>query len=139
MADPRIIQAASNLDRIVAPVGSTVALSQGDLVSYESSTTVLLDAATEDATFAGYMINSTISDQDEPDKAVIGLKGIVQYDSTSATYNVGDGLKYTAKNKLVADGGANTLAHAAEYGTSKTRLDTIIDVIALGKLFGVDA
>jgi len=139
MADPRIIQAASNLDRIVAPVGSTVALNQGDLVSYESNTTVLLDAATEDASFQGYMLNSAISDQDEPDQAVVGLKGIVQYDSTSATYTVGAGLKYTSKNALVADGGANTLAHSAEYGTTKTRLDTIIDVIALGKLFGVDA
>jgi len=139
MADPRIIQAASSLDRVVAPVGSTVALNQGDLASYESNTTVLLDAATEDASFLGYMINSTIADQDEPDSAVVGLKGIVQYDSTSATYAIGAGLKYTAKNKVVADGGANTLAHAAEYGTTKTRLDVIIDVIALGKLFGTDA
>ena len=139
MADPRILQAASNLDRIVAPVGSTVALNQGDLVSYEANTTVLMDAATEDATFHGYMINSTISDQDEPDQAVVGMKGIVQYDTTSATYAIGDGLKYTAKKKLVADSNANTIAFAAEYGTSKTRLDTIIDVVALGKLFLISA
>ena len=135
MADPRIIQAAGNLDRIVSPVGATVALNQGDLVSYESNTTVLLDAGTEDATFHGYMINSPIADQDEPDRAVTGLKGIVEYDSTSATYAVGDGLKYTSKNALVADGAANTLAFSAEYGTTKTRLTTIIDVIALNKLF----
>jgi len=139
MADPRIIQSAGILDRIAAPVAATLALAQGDLVSYEASTTVKVDAATEDGTFLGYMVNATIADQDEPDKAIVGLRGIIEYDSTSATYNIGDGLSYTSANAVVADGGTNTIAWAAEYGTTQTRLDTIIDVIALGKLFGNDA
>ena len=139
MADPRIIQSAGVLDRIAAPVAATLALAQGDLVSYESNTTVAVDAAGEDASFLGYMVNATIADQDEPDRAIVGLRGIVEYDATSATYTVGAGLKYTSKNAVVADGGADTIGWAAEYGTTQTRLDTIIDVIALGKLFGVDA
>ena len=48
MADPRIIQSAGVLDRIASPVAATLALAQGDLVSYESSTTVKVDAATEE-------------------------------------------------------------------------------------------
>ena len=139
MADPRIIQSAGGLDRIAAPVAATLALAQGDLVSYESNTTVAVDAAGEDASFLGYMVNATIADQDEPDRAIVGLRGIIEYDATSATYTVGAGLKYTSKNAVVADGGADTIGWSAEYGTTQTRLDTIIDVIALGKLFGTDA
>jgi len=139
MADPRIIQSAGILDRIAAPVASTLALAQGDLVSYEANTTVAVDAAAEDASFLGYMVNATIADQDEPDQAIVGLRGIIEYDATSATYTIGAGLKYTSKNAVVADGGSDTIAWSAEYGTAQTRLDVIIDVIALGKLFGVDA
>ncbi len=139
MADPRIIQSAGILDRIASPVASTLALAQGDLVSYEANTTVAVDAATEDGTFLGYMVNATIADQDEPDQAIVGLRGIIEYDATSATYTIGEGLKYTSKNAVVADGGSDTIAWSAEYGTAQTRLDVIIDVIALGKLFGVDA
>jgi len=138
MAAPRILQEAGDRDRIAIPVGTSTNLEKGDLLSYESNAAVLVDAATEDATFIGYAVNQVSSDFSEPDRIVAGLKGIVEYDATSATYGAGAGLKYTSENAVVADGGANTIAWAAEYKTG-TRLATLIDVLALGKLFATDA
>jgi len=139
MAAPRILQEAGDRDRIVIPVGTSTNLEKGDLLSYESGAAVLVDAATEDATFIGYAVNQVSADFSEPDRIVAGLKGIVEYDCTSAAYNVADGLKYADENKVVADGGANTIAHAAETKGTTTRLAVLIDVLALGKLFAVDA
>tara|TARA_B100000029_G_scaffold107990_1_gene99289 strand:+ start:4935 stop:5354 length:420 start_codon:yes stop_codon:yes gene_type:complete len=135
MAVPRILQEAGDRDRIAIPVGTSTNLEKGDLLSYESNAAVLFDAATEDATFTGYMINQVSSDFSEPDRAVAGLKGIVEYDCDSANYAVGDGLKYSAENKVVDDGGSDTIVWSAEYATSVTRVDVIVDVLALGKLF----
>lgn len=139
MAQPTILQFAGELDRAVLPVGAATALEVADLVSYEASAAVLLDAAGEDATFAGYMINQHTANQPEPDRVVVGLRGMLKMSVTSATYDFADGLKYASENTLVADGGANTLAWAAEYAATVTTLKVAIDVIALSKLFGVDA
>lgn len=138
MAAPRILQEAGDRDRIVIPVGAATNLEKGDLLSYESSEAVLMDADTEDATFAGYAINAVSSDFSEPDRIVAGLKGIIEYDAASATYTVGQQLKYSAKNALVDAAAANSIAWAAE-GKTGTRVATLIDVVALGKLFGVSA
>jgi len=139
MAAPRILQEAGDRDRIVIPVGSSTNLEKGDLLSYESSAAVLVDADTEDATFIGYAVNQVSSDFSEPDRIVAGLKGIVEYDCASAAYDVADGLKYSAENTVVADGGANTIAFAAETKGTTNRLAVLIDVLALGKLFAVSA
>ena len=141
MAVPRIIQVAGNLDRVQLPVADATALEVGDLISYESNACTLLNAAGDDATFAGYAINQRLANGGTPQEMVVGMKGLVKYDCTSATYGFGDGLLYTAENKLAADAGANTLAWAAEdeSGTAVTRIVALINVPALAKLFGVDA
>ena len=43
----------NRLDLVSIPVASATVLNNGDLASYESGKAVLLDANTEDATFAG--------------------------------------------------------------------------------------
>lgn len=137
MAAPRILQEAGDRDRIVIPVGAATNLEKGDLLSYESNLAVLLAAEASDVTFAGYAINAVSADFSEPDRIVAGLKGIVEYDAASATYGVGQDLKYSAKN-TVADADVNSIVWAAEVKTG-TRVATIIDVVALGKLFAVTA
>lgn len=139
MAQPTILQYAGDMDRFVIPIAAATAIEVGDLISYEGSAAVLLNADTEDATFIGYAINQHTANQPEPDRLVVGLRGVLKMTVTSATYDFGDGLKYTSENTLVADGGANTLAWAGEYAATVTTLKVIVDVIKLGKLFGVDA
>jgi len=141
MARPRILQAAGDLDRFPVPVGSSTNLEQGDFLSYESGNAVLVDAATEDATFIGYMVNQVSSDFSEPDRAVAGLKGILRVDCTSAAYTFGQGLKYVSENAVVTDGAANTLVWSVEdtAAGNVTSLDILVDVLALNKLFAVSA
>ena len=136
MAQPRILQSAPNHLRVTAPFGS-VAMEPGDLASYESDTIVLMDAATEDATFAGYLINQNNTAQREPADAVLGLQGQLQVDCTSAAYVLGQGLKLASANTVVDHGGtpADTIAWSAEKTGTVTSLDILIDVIAVNKLF----
>ena len=140
MANVRIIQEASITDRAQLPNAAGTALTRGDYGSYESSAVVLMDAVTEDATFCGvHITNHPASTTGNPNEAVMALKCQIEGTVASASYDFGDGLKYSAAKTLVADGGENTMAHAAERGASVTSLKILIDVVALGKLFTVDA
>jgi len=142
MADPQIVYGPkSPHDFIYIPVADATDLGkQGDFVSYESNAAVLMDAAGEDATFAGFGISVHVTNENLPNDLTIGLKGVVVYDVASATFAVAAGLKYSARATLVADAGANTIAWAAKReAASVTRLRSLIDVIALGKLFAVSA
>lgn len=138
MARPQVLVSAPINERLAVDVGATTTLELGDLISFESNVAVLMDAATEDATFAGYLLNRTTADA-EPDRAIVGLRGIVTYDATSATYESFAELKYASENTLVAASSANTIAWVAKRGTTITRVDTYIDVPALGKLFTASA
>ena len=140
MAIPRILQAAGDLDRAPVPVGSSTNIEQGDFLSYESGNIVLMDAAAEDATFAGYACNQVSSDFSEPDRVVVGLKGILRVDATSAAYTFGQDLMYAAENSVV-DASANSICWSIEdtAAVSVTSLDILIDVLALQKLFAVTA
>ena len=134
---PRILVPAEKVSR--ATIACAVAIEPGDLISWESNTATLLNAASDDATFAGYAITQYNTAFSEPDRLVVGLRGVVEYDSTSATYSFGAGVTYTSENAMAADAGYNTLAWSNEYKTSATRLECMIDVVMLRKLFGVDA
>jgi hypothetical protein len=143
MADPQIVYGPSNEhDFIYIPVADATDLGkQGDLVSYESNAAVLLDAAAEDATFAGFAITVHVADENLPNDLTVGLRGVLVYDVASATFAIAAGLKYAgSRNKVVADGGYNTIAWSHKREASAvTRLRTLVDVIALGKLFAVSA
>ena len=111
---------------------STVALEQGDLLSFESNVVVLMDAATEDATFVGVSGGKT-DGSNAGDYIDIYTKCLVDIQLASATYALGAGLKYSAKNTLVADGDANTIAHIWDFNTAtRTRGKVLIDIPALG-------
>jgi hypothetical protein len=142
MADPQIVYGPkSPHDFIYIPVADGTDLGkQGDLVSYESNAAVLMDAAGEDATFAGFGITVHIADENLPNDLTVGLKGVVVYDVASATFALAAELKYSARNKLVAAAGADTIAWSHKREASAvTRLRSLIDVVALGKLFAVSA
>lgn len=137
---PDILTAPPDWARIAIARGSSTALEPGDFASLESNAIVLMDTVTEDATFAGLVLNRTTSDFAEPDKAVVGQIVLARCDCTSATYSVSAGLKYTSENALVADGSANTIAWSHQYAASAvTRLIAFFNVYALGKLFAVSA
>jgi hypothetical protein len=132
-----VVPPRDDSDIVYLPVATAMAIAvQGALVSFESSVAVLFNAATEDATFAGFAMTVHAADEANPKEVAVGLKGQVIYDCTSAAYDLGDGLKYASANNLVADGGANTIAYAARVEASAvTRLRTLVDVVSLGKLF----
>jgi len=140
MAQSVVLMEPSNPADVWTVPGSTVDLERGDFVSFESGVAVLMDADTEDATFAGFMLNQYDADKRVPQQVVLALVGMLQCAATSATYNAFDALKYTAKNTVVADGSANTIAWAAkDYASASTSIRVYINVPALAKLFAVSA
>lgn len=136
---PRVLVAAGNMDRFVAPWGA-VAMEEGDFVSIESNAAVLMDTATEDATFAGYLINrKPLTGYSEPDNAVVGIRGVLETDCASAggdTYTFMKALIYSAKNKVQVSAGVNEIAWVGKKpAATVTRLTILIDAPALGKFF----
>lgn len=143
MAKPNLVTELMFAGDIV-PVKCAAAtvFEHGQLVSFESSAGVHLDAATEDATFVGVVSQASPSDQDF---VMVAVKGVIDIDVTSGTFDHAAGLKYAAGGSstvysLVADGGANTIMWAWETRTSAvTRLRAYFNVPALQKFFAVDA
>ena len=137
---PQIVVGPSKRDMLTVNIATSTAIEQGDLISLESAEAVLMDAVTEDATFLGYAFTSHFTDQAEPDKLVVALKGIVTYDCTSgSSYDFADNLKYAAENSL-AIASDNVMAFVAKSGVGTvTRVDALIDVLMLQKLFVASA
>lgn len=113
------------------PVGA-VALEQGDLLSFESNAVVLMDLVTEDASFIG--ISGGKCDTASAGTYIdVYLRCIVDIALVSATYAIGAGVKYSAKNTLVADSDANTIGWIWDFNTAtRTRGKVLIDIPALG-------
>lgn len=140
MAQPVVLIEPANAADVWTVPGSTVDLERGDFVSFEAGVAVLMNAETEDATFAGFMLNQYDADKRVPQQVVLALVGMLQCTATSATYNAFDCLKYAAENTVVADGGANTIAWVAkDYAAAATSIKVYINVPALGKLFASNA
>jgi hypothetical protein len=142
MAVPQVVYFPKDeSDVAYIPVDDATDLeNQGDFVSYEGNLACLLDAEAEDATFAGYTITVHVADETLPDEVAVGLKGVVVYDISSGTVSFAAGLKYSARGKVAADSGYNTIAWSFKReAAAVTRLRCLIDVIALGKLFAVSA
>ena len=131
------------LDRASLPVASATVIRKGDLISLESNKAVLLDDATEDATFAG--ISESESASGETDDITVLRRCIVEITVGSATYDYGNGLKYNAGDAdnaydFVADAGADTIMWIhKQYDVAATIVLALVDIVALRKLFGVDA
>lgn len=141
MARPVIRQIADNVSRMQLPVnvGDTTNLERGDMLNWTTDEVNLYDTEADDTIFIGYAINEISATLvGTPSEVVVGLRGIVEYDSTSATYTPGQDLKYASEN-AVANADANAIMFSNEYGTTMTRLDCYVDVYVLGKLFTVTA
>jgi len=140
MADPVIRHASSfGGDYVELPRASTAVFKKGWLVSLESSTSVNMDAAGEDATFAG--IAYTNHESGDAHNLTSLLKCALDITVTSATYGFGDGLLYSAGSasveySLADDSGANTIVNSLQEKTSAvTLLRVLVDVPNLAKLF----
>lgn len=130
-------------DIVKLPRATTTVIFKGDFLSLESNAAVLMDAATEDATFCGIANSQHETGDAFPVTSLLRCQ--IKVSVTSATYGFGVELKYSAGSatveySLVAAGGANTIAwSAAEETVAVTQLLVDIDVRALQKLFAVSA
>ena len=130
----------SGSEMTTCPVADATAVVYGDLVSYESNTATVMDGASDDATLLGFGTTSHVANERMPDNVVVGLKGVVVYGCTSAQHALGAGLLWTSANTLAADSGANTIAWSHKFMVAAgTQVDALFDIVALGKLFTVDA
>lgn len=125
------------------PRASTTIFMTGDLVSDESNLAVNMDAATEDATFAG--VAATAHESGDDTNVAVCDKCIIEIDAVSAAYSHLAPLKYNAGSASVeysvaADGGFNTIMHVwGEYAAGSTRIKALVNVSALQKLAAVNA
>ncbi len=85
---------------------SEVSIHEGDMLVLESGIATLMDAVTESTDFigisAGVESNSTVP---------VHLRCLVKINLVEANYSLGDGLKYSARETLVADGDEYSIAH----------------------------
>jgi len=123
---------------------TTVNYVQGQLMIMDGSNEMEhMNAVAEDASFIGICtVGHSANPDDFRDSGVVLMKCLVEIDVASASYVYGAPLKYNAGSNaadysLIADGGVNTIAWAAETKANATRLLVRIDVYALQKKVGV--
>ena len=140
MPDPIIRhESAYGGDYVLLPrAATTTVLKKGWLLSLESNAITNFGSATDDATFAGVAYTNHATG--DPHDVTALLKCTLSIDNTSATFDLGAGMKYTSGSAsaiytLVADSSANTIANAAKiYTSAVTRMDVFINVPALVSL-----
>lgn len=124
-------------DYVRLPIATGVQVKQGDLISYESNTCTVLNAAGDDATFVGLTFTESITGETEPITVCVGPVVVIA-DVTSATYAFGVGILYSAGAyttdwSFADDAGANTLGHIwREYTSTVTRAYIRFDAWAIG-------
>ena len=119
------------------PVATAEIINPGVMVTWTSNELVEVDAASDDATIIGVANGS--SAVGETDKIQVVTKGIFQATVVSGTYTIGAGLKYDDSaddGSLVADGDANSIAWAWDYGTTVTTLKVYFDIVLIGAVAG---
>ena len=129
------------MDRNSIPVADAVEIKPGWFVNEVGGLCVVTDAVAEDANFAGVALTGHEQNKDYRSSISVAEKCEVDVDVVSASYVRGAGLKLNSANggddlELVADGGGDTIAWAAETATTVTRLRVRIDVYAIQKLRG---
>lgn len=129
------------LDVIEIPIEAATVLEPGMPVSYESGYAVPLDAATEDATFAGIALDKHVAGDTYPGKVLVELTCKVDAPVASGAYTIGQALAYNASNKNFEASTADTMLWSLQdtAGGNVTTLKCLVDVRALGKLFPVNA
>ena len=140
MANPYVKQEPANpADIMELTVSSSLSIVKASLISWESDTATVMDAAADDDTFAGFALNQTDSSYTEPDRLVTALVGVINLDCASDTYEPFVELMYSDTN-AVEDASANTIGWVwRKVPTAATRLDMYVNVPALGKLFTATA
>lgn len=135
MAQPTIrIYGDGQTDRLPFQVKSSTVLAVNDLVYASANYIYKATAATHDAKAVGLVMGA--SADGETDNVLVSLKGFADFDTVSGTYTIGQGLAISSANTLYgATSAANTVAWAAEAGSSVTRLLVMYDFIALNKFF----
>jgi len=89
-----------------------------------------MSAASQSSKFAGIALVD--SEAEETDDIAVCHRCIVDVDCRAASYTVSDPLRLSSSNYLEPDGGANTIAWAAENSSGKTRLKVLINGFKLG-------
>lgn len=127
-------------DHYDLPVASSTEIKPGWFISKEGGNAVKLDAATEDATFAGIAKTGHSPNVDNRDRITVSELCVVEVDTVAAAYTRGAGLKLSSGSGdsiiVVADGDANTLCWAFENKTttaSDLRLKVLVDVKRLAQ------
>jgi len=127
----------SELNKIKTAVGSSTVLARGDLIELTSGSAVAVNAAGDNATFAGVSVD--LSESGETVKVGTLLRGICKITVTSTTYDIGDSLKYsagangTAWSLAKATSGADGIMWSREYqASSVTTLEVQWDSFLVG-------
>ena len=142
MTAPVILQYGGDekLDRCTIPVAAGTQIKVGWFVTLEAATAAIFDAANNDAEFCGIAGTGHEPNFDNRDTITVLERCEVEVDVVSASYVRGAGLKWSAglgdSLVLVDDGGADTMAWAAETKATTTRLKVLVDVWAMHKLRG---
>ena len=137
MLQPTIVR--YNEHKVISLPAGSIGFDTGDLLSFESNALVLMDAAGEDATFAGIAVSR--HETGVSGDVTVAPIAIVDIGCSSATYGYGDGLLYvsgsgTVEYVVADDSSANTIMWAyQEYTTAVTRLVAIVSNPILQKLF----
>ena len=110
MDQPRIVNQEFVTDEayFYAPIADAVDIEDGDLITFASSTAIVMAAANADATFIGVAAQQKESGDGQRTLKVC-INPIVEIDVTSGTYVPGDELKWTSENTLVASGSADAI------------------------------
>lgn len=131
------------LDRLTLPKKTAADDIQiGDFLIWDGTGVVKMSAANQDATFVG--VCGTLSqDANGPQELLVYQECICQVPVESGTYTIGDGLRFHTNGTMENDQTttpANTIAWSIEHhGSAVTSLKVRVSVLALAKLFGIEA
>ena len=122
MAQP--VMTADQSEEYIVPlvIADGVAIDVGDLITYEGSTAIQMAAANKDDYLAGVSVAKKVA-SDGQTVLLIHRKPIIWIDATSATYTIGDEVKWTSANAVVASGAATGIGRIIGLpngGTSET-------------------
>lgn len=130
----------SEIDNVGLAAASAAVFNAGAQVINSSGTVTQMTAANTDSTFIGIAGGTTVSGN--TDDIIVHRKCIVNATLVTGSWTFGGGAKGYGNSDIYTfelDGGAETIGWFNTVDVTTVRGDILIDVIALGKFFGVDA